>query len=472
MAYDPVAGEFSWQPIQRVVRFPYCDTAYHLVGDSTDQLVTRAHRCLVEREGSYVFVAAQDAARERQARVPILENLPSLLATLPVPYQGTSGPSNGQAFNEGGSCASHGSRSDQQPVEQSGIISQQQRTQAVRGDRFTTSDMVRISAEHYRGIAWCITVKGEAFVARRNGQIFVTGNSGFPKSKNVALAIDKGEGHPNRGRAIPTASTYQACDTEQENKLTGNPVDDYEAVTDEAKKWDGWGTAMKPSHEPLVVARKPLIGTVAANVLEHGTGALNIDACRVVTNGEKIQVPQSDPTKRAGVVGTDLGISGARIDDFQAAQAASVERTNTLGRWPPNLLLSHAEGCVQVGERVIKGQEGDESIPVYDCAPNCPVAEMDRQSGEHDTGGASRFFPVFKYQPKAGKSERNEGLDVGLLCSRCTSALKVGSFMDDADRATSKGLSPTKVRGKCADCGREVMQQDESVRVMAGNSHP
>jgi hypothetical protein len=306
--------------------------------------------------------------------------------------------------------------------------------------------------------------------------------SGFPKSKNVALAIDKGEGHPNRGRAIPTASTYQACDKEQENKLTGNPVDDYEAVTDEAKKWDGWGTAMKPSHEPLVVARKPLIGTVAANVLEHGTGALNIDACRVVTNGEKIQVPQSDPTKRAGVVGTDLGISGARIDDFQAAQAASVERTNTLGRWPPNLLLSHAEGCVQVGERVIKGQEGDESIPVYDCAPNCPVAEMDRQSGEHDTGGASRFFPVFKYQPKASKSERNEGLDVGLLCSRCagsksppttsTSALKVGSFMDDADRATSKGLSPTKVRGKCADCGREVMQQDESVRVMAGNSHP
>ena len=80
--------------------------------------------------------------------------------------------------------------------------------------------------------------------------------SGFPKSHNVALGIDKKYGHPNRGRAIPTASRYQASDVEQKNKLTSNPVEAYEGKTEQSTDWVGWGTALKPSWEPICVGVK------------------------------------------------------------------------------------------------------------------------------------------------------------------------------------------------------------------------
>jgi site-specific DNA-methyltransferase (adenine-specific) len=101
--------------------------------------------------------------------------------------------------------------------------------------------------------------------------------SGFPKSHNVALGIDKMLGHKNRGRAIPTASTHQASGA----KLTSNPVDDYQPKEELSAPWQGFGTALKPAWEDIYLIRKPFKGTVAANVLEHGVGALNIDACRV-----------------------------------------------------------------------------------------------------------------------------------------------------------------------------------------------
>jgi DNA modification methylase len=88
-------------------------------------------------------------------------------------------------------------------------------------------------------------------------QIMWLYGSGFPKSKNVALAIDKGEGHPNRGKAIPTASKYQASDVNETNKLTSNPVPPYKAKSEVAQQWQGWGTALKPAFEPVAIAQKP-----------------------------------------------------------------------------------------------------------------------------------------------------------------------------------------------------------------------
>ena len=182
--------------------------------------------------------------------------------------------------------------------------------------------------------------------------------------------------------------------------------------TDAAKTWKGWGTALKPAWEPIVVARKPLEGTVAANVLKHGTGALNIDGCRVaLAEGEVVKAGLSDPANRAGVVGRDLGFTGNDADAFQQAQRESVERTNTLGRWPANIILSHAPDC---------GEEG--------CVPGCPCAAMDAQSGGE--AGASRYFnnlPIededlvpFVYAPKASRRERNEGLPEGVTCTHPT----------------------------------------------------
>jgi DNA modification methylase len=105
--------------------------------------------------------------------------------------------------------------------------------------------------------------------------------SGFPKSHNVGLSIDKHYGHSNRGKAIPTASTFQASDIEEKNKLTGNKVEDYVGKTELGKKYSGYGTNLKPAYEPIVMCRKPFKGTVAENVIKYGTGAINIDACRV-----------------------------------------------------------------------------------------------------------------------------------------------------------------------------------------------
>ena len=152
--------------------------------------------------------------------------------------------------------------------------------------------------------------------------------SGFPKSKNVALSIDKGEGYPNRGRAIPTASTYQASDTEQAHKLTSNPVGPYEPRSEAAKKWNGYGTALKPAQEPAVLARKPLAGTVAANVLEHGTGALNIDGCRFSYGDPAWPGPQDGDGGWGG--------GGSSLHEGGLSRVGGVARP-TDGRWPANI---------------------------------------------------------------------------------------------------------------------------------------
>jgi hypothetical protein len=109
---------------------------------------------------------------------------------------------------------------------------------------------------------------------------------GFPKSLNVAVAIDKAEGHPPRGRAIPVASTNLPNGRYANEQLTANPVEPYQPRSRTAAEWQGWGTALKPAWEPIIIARKPLHGTVAQNVRRHGTGALNIDGCRTGFRGQ------------------------------------------------------------------------------------------------------------------------------------------------------------------------------------------
>lgn len=215
--------------------------------------------------------------------------------------------------------------------------------------------------------------------------------SGFPKSKNVALAIDKGEGHPNRGRAIPTASTYQASDKKKATKLKSNPVDDYVAKSDASKEWNGWGTALKPAYEPIVVARKPLTGTVAQNVLEHGTGALNIDACRIAA---------SDPFG-GGAKATSGFVNGyERGEGWQAG--------SDLGRWPANIaldetaanMLDEQSGHQKDGTTYLDNRKHD-----YDASSYKIVDSRTGTRGYGGEGGASRFF----YTAKASRQDRNVG---------------------------------------------------------------
>lgn len=223
-------------------------------------------------------------------------------------------------------------------------------------------------------------------------------------------------------------------------------------ASEAASRWRGWGTALKPAWEPIILARKPLAGTVAVNVTAYGTGALNIDATRIGMRDER-------DLNRAGSIG------------YGGSEPQGVVRDGGAGRWPANVILTHSTECVEVGTRRVKGSridtacesdamqafageglggargprgigdaDGMETVPAWECVPECPVRILDEQTGEltsgrlqshhkrsggsaigtfairdrtgepanygGDSGGASRFF----YTAKANRAERDAGL--------------------------------------------------------------
>lgn len=171
-------------------------------------------------------------------------------------------------------------------------------------------------------------------------------------------------------------------------------------ASDEAKRWDGWGTALKPAIEPIILARKPLDGTVAANVLAHGVGGLNIDASRVCLNGE---APPSGSGDRTG------GRVYAQDEWTRTKMRNGGNTTPPAGRFPANVLLDeHAatEMDRQSGVSVSRagGMSGDRKSGHI--ANEGGARGLAERGGHDDRGGASRFFPVFKYQAKAPKKER------------------------------------------------------------------
>jgi site-specific DNA-methyltransferase (adenine-specific) len=182
--------------------------------------------------------------------------------------------------------------------------------------------------------------------------------SGFPKSLDVSKAIDKAAG---ADREVVGSKITGKARTDEGWQGGQQQVDITAPSTEAAKKWQGWGTALKPAVEPIVLARKPLIGTVAENVLRHGTGALNVDASRIGANGEIYSPPAGGtPNQQNQVFGKGLGVG--------SGQHAS-------GRWPANVLLDEVAAAL-----------------------------LDARADEL---GASRFF----YVAKAGTAERNKGLN-------------------------------------------------------------
>jgi site-specific DNA-methyltransferase (adenine-specific) len=244
--------------------------------------------------------------------------------------------------------------------------------------------------------------------------------SGFPKSLSVSSAIDKAargtpqgstKGDPlKRGKGVLPPREVLSMGGNNGGATTGltDEYEEYVPATDDAKAWKGWGTALKPAWEPVVVARKPLEGTVAGNVLKHGTGAMNIDGCRVPTS-DRLGGGHSS----SGQQMSD-GWRRPWVDDPEAVEAnaarsrAAVEKAEALGRWPANIILSHDPACVEAG-----------------CAPGCPCTALDAQSDS-----ASRFFnrlPIeeedlvpFVYAAKASRKERNAGLPEETPCTHPT----------------------------------------------------
>jgi site-specific DNA-methyltransferase (adenine-specific) len=293
--------------------------------------------------------------------------------------------------------------------------------------------------------------------------------SGFPKSYNIAKGI---EGKIVNGSA--SWNDWKKLDGEKEQVNWGYSKqqaeqgyrDDYsesnkERVgkvnfqSEEAKYWDGWGSALKPANEPIVLARKPLEKglSIADNVLKWGTGGINIDGCRVS--------------------GVNMTKGGCKFNSafFESGNSSfTKDFDESKGRFPANVILTHHPDCECVGTKKVKGQidkptnrtqkgntwddnnsglrksmpknsggfgdvDGNETIENWNCHEDCPIKILDEQSGvlksgdmdgEYqgfgkngiyggktkgvsygDKGGASRFF----YVAKASQSERNKGLD-------------------------------------------------------------
>ena len=271
---------------------------------------------------------------------------------------------------------------------------------------------------------------------------------GFPKSLDISKALDKAA-RVEREIVGRRSQPDIRCDSFQNRQWHGKAgnVEIFDTVpaTELAKRWNGWGSSLKPAWEPIVLAMKPLDGTFAQNAQRHGVAGMNIDRCRI-------------PCDYAAEYGEKCLSSGA-------------EQVSPLGRWPANLLLEHHPQCRQVGTTILRGDSrgncdgrrpggfgnvgadsgdgepnarvyGNEVVPLYECHPDCPVGALDAQTGilssgkmkavqqrnrskgvggYHgdfpdtasatgtcgDSGGASRFF----YCGKATKKDRGPGND-------------------------------------------------------------
>lgn len=205
---------------------------------------------------------------------------------------------------------------------------------------------------------------------------------------------------------------------------------------------DWGGTALKPSHEPIVVARKPLVGTVEANWREWGTGALNIDGCRVATDGEVIRAGMSDPGKRGQGAG-EYCVSTRDKEKFNQAQRESLERANAMGRWPANLIHDGSDEVLAAFPQA-PGQQAAVSSTAPSAKTSNVYGAMKREpmvenTWDGDPGrpaprseadkSAARFF----YCAKASRADRNDG-----LTSSNQPAVAMHATMGDRERADWK----------------------------------
>lgn len=195
----------------------------------------------------------------------------------------------------------------------------------------------------------------------RDGIAWLHGQ-GFPKSHDVSKALDKVAGTEFSERPAEGVG-FMRPDGRGGYNVTRNRLDRVGESSPEAQEWAGWGTALKPAFEPVVVARKPLIGTIAANVLAHGTGAMNIDGCRVSWGSE---APTQEEWNQKGA--SAGGVHYGQISDGMRAAYAEGKIPAPTGRWPSNVILGHSEECEQRGEQ-------------WACTSDCPVAILDGQSG-------------------------------------------------------------------------------------------
>ncbi|EML1365387.1 site-specific DNA-methyltransferase [Pseudomonas aeruginosa] len=217
-------------------------------------------------------------------------------------------------------------------------------------------------------------------------------------------------------------------------------------------EFEGWGTALKPGHEPICMARKPLVGTVAANVLAHGTGALNIDACRIPT-GEALRTGSGGipcrhdehvPRTRSGGASAERRYIETGGTNF--AMKPGPRGGDAAGRWPANLIHDGSEEVVALFPESTSGamksgtqraaQDGPGSVCYGTYGGNTTSRDIEASSGS-----AARFF----YCAKASRKDRNEGCEhmERKPLHRSSGSQNPGSFQSDGTDKTSQNNHPT-----------------------------
>lgn len=252
---------------------------------------------------------------------------------------------------------------------------------------------------------------------------------GFPKSHNISKAIDRQFGEEREVTRPATAEYKKGTNVTWDNRNSEQPV------TPEAHEWNGWGTALKPAHEPIILARKPISEkTVASNVLKHGTGGLNINASRIESNGE---------TTGWGGNGSK-GFSGGLESNEPGGRPVQ-------GRFPSNIIFDRAMADVldeQTG-KLTSGKlnsitDRKKENKIFGTFTQANVNEFDSSSG-----GASRFFKViepeipFFYNSKASTAERNFGVN--------GEKKQIGTYAQDEWSRNNMGNSPDAKRDPVAN---------------------
>lgn len=222
---------------------------------------------------------------------------------------------------------------------------------------------------------------------------------GFPKSHNIEKAVEKTKAKPKK-------------------RKKGEPEVEVAAVVEaDPETFQGQGTALKPSWEPIIVLRKPVEGTIADNVLKYGTGAMHIDACRVKHSSK------ADFEAHKAMVDAIKARGGSMDNSWKnSSDLSGASDVKTAGRWPPNTVMVHADGCRKVGTTQAKAptinrfddgmkpfgngagheytsvstgdENGEETLAVWRCEDGCPVAALDAQSGHMKATLAGRADPT------------------------------------------------------------------------------
>ena len=262
--------------------------------------------------------------------------------------------------------------------------------------------------------------------------------SGFPKSLDISKAIDKAAGAKRKvvgkqrlsGNAAQSIKEKGGTFASNTNSIGVKPIDiDITApATPEAQQWEGWGTALKPTVEPIVMARKPLIGTVAENVLTYGTGGLNIDGSRISADMSEFYSGTGKPRSGKGHL-RSYGAEG----EFGGESA---NPPSSLGRWPANVILDeHTAELLDEQSGQIKGGTWNTTDGARHFNNNGLNTGYKTNKTDNSVGGASRFF----YVAKASKRDRNEGLEH-------LEQIVTGSFDGNADLQNDRkiGANPSQ----------------------------